>query len=42
MFERIVSFSLRSRGAVLFFTLVVVVAGISAFRGLTIEAFPTR
>ncbi len=40
MFERIVAFSLRSRGAVLFFTLVVVVAGISAFRGLTIEAFP--
>ena len=40
MFERVVAFSLRSRGAVLFFTLVVVVAGISAFRGLTIEAFP--
>jgi cobalt-zinc-cadmium resistance protein CzcA len=40
MFERIVAFSLRSRGAVLFFTLVVVVAGVSAFRGLTIEAFP--
>lgn len=40
MFERIVAFSLRSRGAVLFFTLVVVVAGVSAFRALTIEAFP--
>ena len=40
MFERIVRFSLANRGAVLFFTLVVVVAGIYAFRGLTIEAFP--
>src|SRR4030095_12209655 len=40
MFERIVRFSLANRGAVLFFTLVVVVAGVHAFRGLTIEAFP--
>src|SRR5258705_2895984 len=40
MFNRIVQGSLRNRGAVLFFTLVVVVAGIYAFRGLTIEAFP--
>src|SRR5215831_9821455 len=40
MFERIVRFSLANRGAVLFFTIVVVVAGIYAFRGLTIEAFP--
>jgi cobalt-zinc-cadmium resistance protein CzcA len=40
MFERIVRFSLANRGAVLFFTLVVVVAGIYSFRGLTIEAFP--
>jgi len=40
MFERIVRFSLANRGAVLFFTLVVVVAGVYAFRGLTIEAFP--
>src|SRR5262249_40675444 len=40
MFERIVRFSLANRGAVLFFTLVVVVAGIFAFRNLTIEAFP--
>src|SRR5215813_9179927 len=40
MFERIVRFSLANRGAVLFFTLVVVVAGVCAFRGLTIEAFP--
>src|SRR5882672_4385806 len=40
MFNRIVQGSLRNRGAVLFFTLVVVVAGVVAFRGLTIEAFP--
>jgi cobalt-zinc-cadmium resistance protein CzcA len=40
MFERIVRFSLANRGAVLFFTLVVFVAGVYAFRGLTIEAFP--
>ena len=40
MFARIVKESLRNRGAVLFFTAVVVVAGIVAFRGLTIEAFP--
>lgn len=40
MFERIVRFSLANRGAVLFFTVVVLVAGIYAFRGLTIEAFP--
>src|SRR5215813_4658214 len=40
MFERIVDFALRNRAAVLFFTLVVVVAGVTAFRGLTIEAFP--
>src|SRR5215470_4675312 len=40
MFERIVRFSLANRGAVLFFTVVVVVAGLHAFRSLTIEAFP--
>ena len=40
MFARIVQASLRSRAAVLLFTMVVVVAGIVAFRGLTIEAFP--
>ena len=40
MFDNIVQFALRNRGAVLFFTLVVVVAGLYAFRGLTIEAFP--
>ena len=40
MFDRIVLASLRNRGAVLFFTLVVIVAGVYAFRGLTIEAFP--
>ena len=38
MFERLVRFSLANRGAVLFFTLVVVVAGVYAFRELTIEA----
>ncbi len=40
MFEHIVQFSLRNRAAVLFFTAVVVVGGLFAFRGLTIEAFP--
>ena len=40
MFERIVRFALRNRGAVLFFTAGGVVAGVYAFRGLTIEAFP--
>ena len=40
MFEAVVRFSLANRGAVLFFTLVIVVAGVYSFRGLTIEAFP--
>jgi cobalt-zinc-cadmium resistance protein CzcA len=40
VFDHIVAFSLRNRTAVLFFSLVVVAAGISAFRALTIEAFP--
>src|SRR5262245_11157200 len=40
MFERIVRFSLANRGAVLFFTVVVIIAGFYAFRSLTIEAFP--
>src|SRR6266478_5949624 len=40
MFARIVQASLRNRAAVLFFTAVGVVAGVAAFRGLTIEAFP--
>ncbi|MBI3786335.1 MAG: efflux RND transporter permease subunit, partial [Deltaproteobacteria bacterium] len=40
MIERIVLFALNNRTAVLFFSLVVAVAGLTAFRGLTIEAFP--
>src|SRR5690349_21388599 len=40
MFARIVQASLRNRAAVLLFTVVVVIAGFAAFRGLTIEAFP--
>lgn len=40
MFERIVSFSLRNRSAVLFLALVVAVVGVISFRQLTIEAFP--
>jgi heavy metal efflux system protein len=40
VFEHIVQFSLRNRAAVLFFSAVVIVAGVYAFRGLTIEAFP--
>ncbi len=40
MFDHIVQFSLRNRAAVVFFSLVVCVAGIYSFRALTIEAFP--
>ena len=40
MFDRIVQFSLRNRAAVIFFSLVVCVAGIYSFQALTIEAFP--
>jgi cobalt-zinc-cadmium resistance protein CzcA len=40
VFDRIVELSLRNRTAVVFFSLVVVVAGSAAFRSLTIEAFP--
>ena len=40
MFEHIVNLSLRNRTAVLFFSAVVAVGGVFAFRGLTIEAFP--
>ena len=34
MFEALVGLALRSRGAVLFFTLVVIVAGVLHFAGL--------
>ena len=40
MFERIVSFSLKNRTAVLFFAGVVGIVGYLSFRDLTIEAFP--
>ncbi len=40
MFERLVDFSLRNRLAVVFLALVVALAGLASFRGLTIEAFP--
>ena len=40
MFDRIVQFSLRNRAAVVFFSVVVCVAGIYSFQALTIEAFP--
>jgi cobalt-zinc-cadmium resistance protein CzcA len=40
MLDRLVTFSLRNRAAVLFFTLVVAVWGWVSFRTLTIEAFP--
>lgn len=40
MFERIVSFSLKNRTAVLFFALVVAAMGYVSFSDLTIEAFP--
>ncbi len=38
--EKLVSFSLQNKGAVLFITLVVAVWGWLSFRDLTIEAFP--
>src|SRR5512143_2925421 len=40
MLDRLVSFSLRNRAAVLFFTAVVAAWGWFSFRALTIEAFP--
>lgn len=40
MFEKIVGFSLKNRGAVLFFTAVIAVWGYVSFRNLTVEAFP--
>ncbi len=40
MFERIVTFSLKNRGAVLLFTAVIAIWGYLSFRDLTIEAFP--
>src|SRR6266516_285445 len=40
MFEKIVAFSLKNRGAVLFFTAVGAVWGYVSFRNLTVEAFP--
>ncbi len=40
MFEKIVSFSLKNRGAVVFFTLLAAVWGYFSFRDLTVEAFP--
>ncbi len=40
MFTRIVDLSLNNRAAVVFFSVVVMVAGWWAFRNLTVEAFP--
>ena len=40
MFERIVTFSLNNRGAVLFITALVAIGGYASFSDLTIEAFP--
>lgn len=40
MFEALVSFALKNRGAVLFATVVVAVVGWLSFKSLTIEAFP--
>src|SRR5215831_7969748 len=40
MFESIVSFSIKNRGAVLFFTAVAAIWGYLSFRELTVEAFP--
>jgi cobalt-zinc-cadmium resistance protein CzcA len=40
MFDRLVAFSLKNRGAVMFATLAFAVWGYFSFRGLTVEAFP--
>src|SRR6476661_823799 len=40
MLEHILSFSLRSRGAVLLLTLAAAIGGVVAYRSLTVEAFP--
>ena len=40
MFEQIAQFSLRNRAAVVFFTVVLAIAGFQAFQGLPVEAFP--
>ncbi|HXX30540.1 MAG TPA: CusA/CzcA family heavy metal efflux RND transporter [Myxococcaceae bacterium] len=40
MFESLVQFSLRNKGAVLAFTALVALWGWFSFRGLTVEAFP--
>lgn len=40
MFEQLVRFSLANRLAVVFFSLVVLVMGVTSFRSLSIEAFP--
>ena len=40
MFERIVSFSILNRVAVIFFAMVVLGFGVWSFQQLTIEAFP--
>ena len=40
MLDRILTFALRNRPAVLLFTAIVAIAGAWAFSGLTVEAFP--
>jgi len=40
MFDKIVSFSLKNRSAVLFLTLIVALWGYFSFKDLTVEAFP--
>ncbi|MBC8131628.1 MAG: efflux RND transporter permease subunit, partial [Deltaproteobacteria bacterium] len=40
MLNHILSFSLRNRAAVILFAALTTVAGVAAFRGLTVEAFP--
>ena len=40
MLDGILAFSLRNRAAVLLFAALTIVAGVFAFRGLTVEAFP--
>jgi cobalt-zinc-cadmium resistance protein CzcA len=40
MLDRLLEFALRNRGAVILFTVVMAIAGVFAFRQLTVEAFP--
>src|SRR5947209_19248294 len=40
MLEAVLALALKNRAAVVLFTLIAALAGLQAFRGLTVEAFP--